>query len=677
VSWISVENVTLDFPALAHRKRGPTFQELKGQTTGGAFRINHQGEVYVRALDDISLVLEPGDRLALLGHNGAGKTTLLRTMAGIYPPTHGRVHIDGRVIPLLNLNFGLDLEATGLDNILVRGLYLGMSRAEIKSKLIDIASFSDLGEFLNFPMRTYSAGMRARLAFAIATNIEADILLLDEGLVTGDASFLQKASKKFEHFASQSNILVLASHSNKTLRELCNKGLLLEQGRVKAFGPLEEVINIYKDSLSRIVTPPRKEIQDSQALPSDPISSNSQFTHQGNAKERGTANLEAPFSKSYIGKPKILRILLINDTGALSNPGCRAVQKGYKVLFRDHIVRSSIGASVPVNYWIDHFRDIAISGKHSMNYRTGMFPVGTEVVEEIDIFQWERKRHRLVLQDMDFNEKLAMCDVVLVNGEGSIHHNSVRALALLALIKTAVEAKKKVLLLNATLQAVMPALLKEVLKEVNLIQVREPCSYDFLKNLGIKSLIVPDIAFLGVSDETESQIRIQDSNFSVLVTGGVTTGKESLEQLFIAVESMGMRPVYFSIGDGGEMEVAKNICAQRNVKLIEAGTFGVKELVGFIRQFPLAISGRHHINVFLMRAGIPFVALPSNTWKVEGTLSMVGYPIPPVYSYDELKTTLCQVRNDSKSLGNHSYRAYETGKVALNKLVSELTACNL
>jgi ABC-type polysaccharide/polyol phosphate transport system ATPase subunit len=202
----------------------------------------------VRALDQLSLTLGPGDRLALLGHNGAGKTTLLRVMARLYAPTHGRVTIQGRVAPLLNLSFGMDMDSTGYDNIFIRGLFLGMSKAELKKKADVIAEFSELGDFLDLPMRTYSSGMRARLAFAISTHVETDILLLDEVVATGDARFLKKANAKLESFARDSKLLVLASHSNKVLRELCNKALLLEHGRAKAFGPLEEVIEAYAAS---------------------------------------------------------------------------------------------------------------------------------------------------------------------------------------------------------------------------------------------------------------------------------------------------------------------------------------------------------------------------------------------------------------------------------------------
>lgn len=248
---IKLENVTLDFPVLPHKFRNRRNIQHSNHATGGVVSSGADGKVSVRALENVSLTLNPGDKLALLGHNGAGKTTLLRVMAGLYPPTQGRVHTVGRVAPLLNLSFGMDMEATGYDNIWIRGLFLGMSRAEIRSKIDAIARFSELADFLHLPMRTYSSGMRARLAFAISTHVDADVLLLDEVVATGDASFFQKARQQLEVVAGGSSIMVLASHSNKVLRELCTKGLLLEHGRVKAFGPLDDVIEAYKLGLIR------------------------------------------------------------------------------------------------------------------------------------------------------------------------------------------------------------------------------------------------------------------------------------------------------------------------------------------------------------------------------------------------------------------------------------------
>ncbi|MCB5176433.1 ABC transporter ATP-binding protein [Microvirga lenta] len=247
MALLELDNISLDFPVLQTKARG-NHPGLQSNAVGGQLADGGAGYLRVRALDGLSLRLEPGDRLALLGHNGAGKSTLLRVMAKLYAPTEGHIVVEGRVAPLLNLSFGLDMEATGYDNIFIRGLFLGMSRAEIRRKIDSIAEFSELGEFLDLPMRTYSSGMRARLAFAVSTHVDTDILLLDEVVATGDAAFLRKANEQLEGFMMQSKIMVLASHSNSVLRDLCNKALLLEHGRAKAFGSVDEVIQIYKTS---------------------------------------------------------------------------------------------------------------------------------------------------------------------------------------------------------------------------------------------------------------------------------------------------------------------------------------------------------------------------------------------------------------------------------------------
>jgi ABC-type polysaccharide/polyol phosphate transport system ATPase subunit len=245
MALVKLEDVTLDFPVRESKIRAGQMREFQSKAIGGQISKGKSGYLLVRALQNLSLTLEPGDRLALIGHNGAGKSTLLRMMAGLYPPTYGRVLVEGRVAPLLNLGFGLDADATGYDNILIRGLYLGMKKSEIREKLDAIAEFSGLGDFLDLPMRTYSSGMRARLAFAISTHVDTDILLLDEVVATGDAAFIEKANKKLEDFAKQARIMVLASHANEMLRELCNKALLLEHGKAKAFGTVDEVLEVY------------------------------------------------------------------------------------------------------------------------------------------------------------------------------------------------------------------------------------------------------------------------------------------------------------------------------------------------------------------------------------------------------------------------------------------------
>jgi len=201
--------------------------------------------VVVRALQNVTLTVNHGDQLGLIGHNGAGKSTLLRVFAGIYQPSAGTVTIEGRVSPLFSTSPGLDLDDTGYENIVTCGLLLGMSRAEIVRKLPEIEAFSELSDYLALPTRTYSTGMLVRLGFAIATAIDPEILLLDEELGTGDARFASRAAKRVESLIGRSSIVVLASHSEDLIRRMCNRTILLDHGRVVLDGPTNEVLDIY------------------------------------------------------------------------------------------------------------------------------------------------------------------------------------------------------------------------------------------------------------------------------------------------------------------------------------------------------------------------------------------------------------------------------------------------
>ena len=202
----------------------------------------------VQALDNLNLTLDHGTKVGLVGHNGAGKTTLLRVLAGIYEPNEGTVDVEGQVAPMFDQSLGMDPESSGFENIVLRGLCLGMSKREIMARTDEIAKFTELGDFLNLPIRTFSDGMRTRLAFAISTAIQPDILLLDEGIAAGDAAFLAKANKRLEAFTEQASIIVLASHSNTLISRMCTSAILLEHGRLIAQGATDEILAVYADN---------------------------------------------------------------------------------------------------------------------------------------------------------------------------------------------------------------------------------------------------------------------------------------------------------------------------------------------------------------------------------------------------------------------------------------------
>jgi lipopolysaccharide transport system ATP-binding protein len=182
----------------------------------------------VRALNNITLQLKDGDRLGVMGPNGAGKSTLLRTLAGVYLPSSGTIEVEGRVASLIDISLGMEGEATGFENIRMRGIMMGLSLKQIKSMEDEIADFSGLGDFLHMPIRTYSTGMHMRLGFAVSTAVEADIILMDEWLSVGDSEFIQKAEKRLENFIGRSSILVIASHSEDLIQKTTNQILRLE-----------------------------------------------------------------------------------------------------------------------------------------------------------------------------------------------------------------------------------------------------------------------------------------------------------------------------------------------------------------------------------------------------------------------------------------------------------------
>ena len=194
---------------------------------------------YVTALDGVNISLEAGDRLGLVGPNGAGKTTLLKVLYGVYEPSEGTIDVTGRVDALFNIGLGFRKEATGRRNIVLRGLINGWTMDEINSRMEDIIAFSELGEFIDLPYKTYSQGMAGRLAFSIATSFEPEILLMDEWISAGDPPFQEKARVRMQEMAQRAGIIVLASHNSDLIKRTCNKVLELEKGKVKFFGSAE------------------------------------------------------------------------------------------------------------------------------------------------------------------------------------------------------------------------------------------------------------------------------------------------------------------------------------------------------------------------------------------------------------------------------------------------------
>lgn len=228
-AYIFAENLTIEFPV----------RKASVRHTGGASK-------HV-ALNSISLSMRPGTRLGLLGRNGSGKSTLLKTLAGVYPPLSGNLRVQGTVAAIFNASLGFEKQATGLENIYLRGAMLGLPFNQIKELIPEIVQFSELGEWIHQPIETYSSGMALRLAFSITTAIRSDILLLDEWLGAGDAAFLQKARARMREMVQHASILVLATHNLQLMKSHCNQALVLDDGQMKYLGDIDEAVNIYTE----------------------------------------------------------------------------------------------------------------------------------------------------------------------------------------------------------------------------------------------------------------------------------------------------------------------------------------------------------------------------------------------------------------------------------------------
>ena len=246
---VSLDGVSVEFPVYQIGSRSLKKRVLFHGSAGNIGR-DARDHVVVAALDDVSLSLVVGDRVALIGANGAGKTTLLRTMAGIYEPVRGEVRTRGRISPMFDINLGIDTDLNGYDNIRVRALLLGLPPHEIERRLPEVAEFTELGDYLDMPVRTYSAGMVLRLSFAVATCFDPEILLMDESILAGDAHFLGRAEARIQGFIERASALVLASHSIELTRRWCNKAVWLDRGRIRKFGPIESVIEEYQQFVS-------------------------------------------------------------------------------------------------------------------------------------------------------------------------------------------------------------------------------------------------------------------------------------------------------------------------------------------------------------------------------------------------------------------------------------------
>jgi len=247
VPSVKLTDVTFSYPL--YELTGRSLKVTMLRQVAGAKLILGKGQTRVEALSNVSFELKDGDRLGLIGHNGSGKSTLLRVISRLAHPQEGKVQVDGRIIPLIDRGMGINPELSGLENIELPLRLLGATSAEVKAAKEEIPEWTGLGPFIHLPFRTYSDGMKARLSFALCTAVHGDILVLDEWLGAGDAAFVEQAQMRLDEFVNRSKIIVLASHSLDLIQNVCNVVCWMVRGQMIAFGPTEEIVPIYLQSM--------------------------------------------------------------------------------------------------------------------------------------------------------------------------------------------------------------------------------------------------------------------------------------------------------------------------------------------------------------------------------------------------------------------------------------------
>jgi lipopolysaccharide transport system ATP-binding protein len=231
MTLVELKNLSLSFPIYSLFQRSLK-STLINRSLGGLIKRQGQSALSIQALDQINFKLEPGDKFGIIGHNGSGKTSLLRVITGVYKNFTGEMLVNGSISSLIDISLGMDMEATGFENIRMRGVMMGLRLSEIKDLEDDIAAFSELGDYLNLPIRTYSSGMHMRLGFSISTAIKSQILIMDEWLSVGDESFQLRAEARLKTLLSEDSILILASQSRQLINSVCNKYIELEHGKI-------------------------------------------------------------------------------------------------------------------------------------------------------------------------------------------------------------------------------------------------------------------------------------------------------------------------------------------------------------------------------------------------------------------------------------------------------------
>ena len=244
MAYIKFNNASIDIPVFNANSRSLKNKIIRVASIG-KLGNDTSGHIIVKALKNLNFELKNGDKLGIIGPNGAGKSTLLRALTSVYPPTKGKVMIQGNVASLIDISLGIDPEATGRENIFLRGALLGIMKEKMKEMIDEIIEFSDLNEFIDMPVRTYSSGMHLRLAFSVSTIINPEVLIMDEWLSVGDENFKNKADTRLSKLVKSTDILVIASHSSELIKKNCNRVIWLENGEIKMDGNPNEICSLY------------------------------------------------------------------------------------------------------------------------------------------------------------------------------------------------------------------------------------------------------------------------------------------------------------------------------------------------------------------------------------------------------------------------------------------------
>jgi lipopolysaccharide transport system ATP-binding protein len=244
MAYLTLKNASVVLPIFNSSARSLT-NKIVSAATGGVLTAQKGGHLSIEALKNIDLEIVAGDRIGIVGHNGSGKSTLLRLLSGVFESSSGSIRRSGSVSSLVDISLGINGENTGRENIFLRGKLMGLTKKEIDKKIDEIIEFSELGEYINLPVRIYSSGMLLRLAFSVSTSITADILIMDEWLSVGDGAFAERSSQRLKNLVDESEVLVIASHTRDLLEETCNKIVWLEHGLIRKVGPTQEILPEY------------------------------------------------------------------------------------------------------------------------------------------------------------------------------------------------------------------------------------------------------------------------------------------------------------------------------------------------------------------------------------------------------------------------------------------------